>query len=311
MPQPSSPEPERAPGTTAGPKVIYVMGSGHSGSTILGVTLGNCAGVFYAGELDNWLTRSGVSVIGGLERTRFWSSVRDQVEDAQELFGGRAQQLIERSSAALRIDRRARAQAFRPRYRRVTQRLYEAIGEVSGCSYVVDTSHFPLRARELQALEGIDLYLILLIRDPEQVVGSFTRFMNPNATGDRMLRVISKNLDIWLTHLLCLPVFLNTARERRILLRHEDFLEDPEGVVRQVLAFVGSDAPLPDLLNLHTGFPIQANRLIQSESVSLKSKPQSPPAWTLTRLLQLPWEIVFSRLRPRVTPAGARERVRS
>jgi len=55
------------------------MGSGRSGSTILGVALGNCDGVFYAGELDNWLVRSGTPVLGGLERTRFWSTVRDDV----------------------------------------------------------------------------------------------------------------------------------------------------------------------------------------------------------------------------------------
>jgi len=282
------------------PKVVYVMGSGHSGSTILGVALGSCEGVFYAGELDNWLTRSGVSVLGGLERTRFWSAVRERVEGAQELFGSRAQRSLERSSAAVRPDRWAEARALRPRYRRVTQQLFEAIAAVSGCPYVVDSSHFPLRARELKALDGLDVHLILLVRDPEQVVGSFTRFINRNAGGDRLLRLLSKNLDIWLTHLLCLPVFLHTPRERRLLLRHEDFLQDPERVLGELLAFVGSDAPLPDLEALRTGFPIQANRLIQHETVSLQSKPHPRPAWTLTRLLQLPWQLVFSRLKPRV-----------
>jgi Sulfotransferase family len=281
-------------------KVVYVMGSGHSGSTILGVTLGNCEGVCYAGELDNWLTRSGVSVLGGLERTRFWDDVRARVEGSEELFGSRAQRSLERSSAAVRPDRWAEARALRPRYRRVTQRLFEAIAEVSGCSYVVDTSHFPLRARELKALPGLDVYLVFLVRDPEQVVGSFTRFMNRNASGDRLARVVSKNLDIWLTHLLCLPVFLRTPRERRLLLRHEDFLEDPERVLGELLAFIDSRAPLPPLDKLRTGFPIQANRLIQHETVSLQSKPHARPAWTLTRLLQLPWELIFSRLSPRV-----------
>ncbi|HEX4467726.1 MAG TPA: hypothetical protein VH025_11110, partial [Solirubrobacteraceae bacterium] len=40
-------------------KVLYVMGAGRSGSTILGVMLGNCEGIFYAGELDKWLPREG------------------------------------------------------------------------------------------------------------------------------------------------------------------------------------------------------------------------------------------------------------
>ena len=57
-------------------KVIYVMGAGRSGSTILGVTLGNCERFFFAGELDKWLARSGVPQLEDAERIRFWSAVR-------------------------------------------------------------------------------------------------------------------------------------------------------------------------------------------------------------------------------------------
>jgi len=63
------------------PRVIYVMGAGRSGSTTLGITLGNCTDVFYAGELDNWLVRSGVPQVQDDERLRFWSKVRDGLED--------------------------------------------------------------------------------------------------------------------------------------------------------------------------------------------------------------------------------------
>ena len=41
--------------------MIYVMGAGHSGSTILGVALGNCAETLYAGEVEEWLQASRVS----------------------------------------------------------------------------------------------------------------------------------------------------------------------------------------------------------------------------------------------------------
>src|SRR2546423_15271469 len=53
------------------PKVVYVMGAGRSGSTILGVTLGNCADVFFAGELDKWLALSGKPTGEDTERVRF------------------------------------------------------------------------------------------------------------------------------------------------------------------------------------------------------------------------------------------------
>jgi hypothetical protein len=303
MAQPFPREPSQQPETSR-PRVLYVMGSGHSGSTILGLTLGNCDGFFYAGELDNWLTRSGVSVIGGTERTRFWSSVREQIGNPEQLFGAQAQTNLERSSAALRVGNFAARREMRPSWQRITEELYEALAETSGASYIIDTSHFPLRAHELKKLAGIDVHLLFLVRDPEQVLHSFTRFLNRHALSDRFIRVLSKNLDIWLTHVLALWVFLRAPRSKRLFLRHEDFLAEPEHVLRQILDFTGSDAPIPDLTALATGFPIQANRLIHSERVSLVSKPQAPPSLSLTRLLQLPWEPVFARLSPRVSRKG-------
>ena len=282
---------------TARAKVVYVMGSGRSGSTILGVALGNCDGVFYAGELDNWLVRSGTPVLGGLERTRFWSTVRDDVPGASELFGNTAQRDLERSFAPFRIHRWRARRGLREGYRRVTEDLYRAVARAAGVTHVVDTSHFPLRARELQALAGIDLYLIFLVRDSRSVVDSFNLYLNRNDVTERRLRVLSTNANLWLTHLLSVLVFLRQPRERRMLLRHEEFLADPEGMLRQILDRVGSDAELPDLTSLSTGFPLNGNRLLSADIVSLKSQAVAARGGSrMTALLQLPWTAVFSRL---------------
>lgn len=296
MKEPSISEPARPPAGER-PKVVFVMGSGHSGSTILGVALGNCAGMFYAGELDNWLTRSGVSVLGGPERTRFWTAVREQVKDADDLFGVDAQLYLERSSAALRITKAGLRRRLRKRYRRVTEDLYRAIAREANVTHVVDTAHFPLRARELQALDGIDLYLVFLIREPQAVVSSFIRYINRNDLAERRFRILVTNADLWLTHALSVFVYLRQRRDRRMIVRHEDFLADPEAVLRRVLEHVDSPAAVPDLTALRTGFPIQANRLIRSEVVSLKGRTvERQSSSRITALLQLPWEAVFSRL---------------
>ncbi len=93
--------------STDSPKVIYVMGAGRSGSTTLGITLGNCANVFYAGELDNWLVQVGrCRRWKTAERARFWSSVRDRLEDpaaARSCSVDEAQRAIERSLSLFRV----------------------------------------------------------------------------------------------------------------------------------------------------------------------------------------------------------------
>jgi hypothetical protein len=281
------------------PKVIFVMGAGHSGSTILGVALGNCEDMFYAGELDNWLIRSGTPVLGGAGRVRFWNTVRAQVPDASELFGGECKNYLERSLAQFRLDWRSARHRLRPRYRRVTEELYHAIAGVAGVRYVVDSSHFPMRARELQGLPGIDLHLVYLIRDPQSVVESFNLHVNRHDSAARWLRTLDTNADLWMTHLLSVFVFMRQPRERRLLLRHEDFLADPEGVLRQLLDGAGSGADVPDLASLKTGFPLFGNRLIKSETVAFKRRARRPRRRSrVTALLQLPWSSVHSRLGP-------------
>jgi hypothetical protein len=286
-------------------KVVYLMGSGHSGSTILGVTLGNCEGYLYAGELDNWLVRKGAPLLGGAERTRFWSEVREAVPGAERAFGGDAHRYLERASAALRAGSGAERRATRERWAPVTEQLYRALAHVSGAQQIVDSSHFPLRARELKRLPGLDVYLIFLVRDPQHVVHSFVRNVNRHALAERRWRTLVTNADMSLTFLLATMVFLGHPRERRALLRHEDFLADPHGVLSEIFELTGAQAPLPDLAALETGFPMQGNRLIKSEMVGFKRGTSKPPPRTrTTSLLQRPWEAVFARLTPRMGPGA-------
>ena len=183
----------------------------------------------------------------------------------------------------------------------MTESLYRSIAHAAGASQIVDSAHFPLRARELARLEGVELYLVFLVRDPQQVVHSFVKHVNRHAVAERRWRTLVTNMDMSLTYLLGTLVFLGHPRERRALLRHEDFLEDPEGVLRAIFALTGSHAQPPDLARLQTGFPMQANRLIKSEMVSFGRKPGRPPRTSrLTKVIQAPWQLVFSLLRPRM-----------
>lgn len=284
------------------PKVIYVMGQGKSGSTILGVALGNCEGVFFAGELCTWLMNAGTPVLGGSERTRFWQEVRLKVKDASDLFGGRAFELLERSLSAVRVDRFGAQARLRGRYREITEGLYRSIAERAEATHVVDTSHLPLRAKELQGMDGIDLYLLFLVRNTESVVGSYTRHVKTREVAERRWRFFVINVHLWVTYVLSVLVFLRQPEERRMLVHHEDFIANPEGVLRELLDFAGSSAELPDLSALRTGIPLKANALVRSEVVALKAKAAEPHRSSrLMQLIQRPWTTILGRLRPVAT----------
>jgi hypothetical protein len=292
------------PPGSARPRVIYVLGAGRSGSTILGVALGNCAGVFFAGELNKWLTQSGMPSLEDPERVTFWGAVRADVAGADQLFGFQTT-CLERSSALFRVRKWPQRRRLRPQYRRISEQLYRAIARATGASYVVDTSHYPLRARELQAVEGIELHLLYLVRDPQTVVRSLAR----KDVAERSFGMLTTNAYLWLTNLLSVLVFLRHPRERRLFVRHEDFRADPAGVLGQILEHVGAPGAIPDLGALRTGLPLHGNRLVGAEVVALEgSEPAPARGSAVTALLQLPWRLVFSLLRPAVripAPAGA------
>jgi Sulfotransferase family len=281
------------------PRVLYVMGAGRSGSSTLGITLGNCDGVFYAGELDNWLVRSGVPQVEDPERLRFWQTVRDELNDpatAESLFGSEAQRAIERSASLLRIHKWGARRRLRRRYRAVAEDLYGAVTRAAGTTALADTSHYPLRAHELQRLTGVDLYLIYLVRDPQGVVASFNR----HDVGEFTKSTLHTNLYLWATHLLSIAVFLKQPRARRLLVRYEDFLADPASTVSQILALgEAPQGPPPDFNALEIGFPLQGNRVTRSRTISLKpSTDPVPRTSTITRLAQGPVMAVLGRLRP-------------
>jgi hypothetical protein len=278
------------------PRVIYVMGAGRSGSTIFGVTMGNCAGVFYAGELDAWLARSGEPLLGGVERERFWGDVREHVDDAAELYGREAQRSIERSAALFRVHKWRARRRLRAPYRRVAKSLYQSISRATQMALVVDTSHYPLRARELQALEDIDLYLVYLVRDPQSVVASFNR----KDVAQYSKSTLTTNVYLWLTNLLSVLVFLRHPPDRRLFVRYEEFIADPDAMVHSVLDHAGASAPSPDFSRLQTGLPFLGNRLIRSEEVALNGESAAAaPRSLITAVLQFPWSVLFARLQPK------------
>lgn len=288
-------------------KVLYLMGAGRSGSTILGVALGNCEGVFYAGELDKWLGRHGVPPLEGEERARFWGQVRERVA-AEDLYGphGRAfdRSGLLLSPAAMRTRRR-----LRRRYREVARELYQALAAVSGAQVLVDSAHYPRRARELQGTAGIELYLLFLQRDPQAVVASFARTDVP----ERSFGVLTANAYLWVTNLIAAMVFLRQPRSHRLVVHHEDFLADPRGVLEAVLAMCGAGPAPEDLTALRTGPVFQSNRLAREQLVTLRAGSSERSEHSrLTALLQWPLRLVLPLLAPVArSPAPTRQLERS
>jgi len=287
-------------------RITYLMGAGHSGSSLLGVVLGNCEGFFYAGEVEEWLAKGGAARWGGGERTRFWERVRERVSEVPpQLRGGAANRLIERSSVLLQPERWAARRRLLPAYLSLQQELLRAIAETSGARNIIDSSHFPLRARELEKLPGVEVYLVFLVREPQEVVASHLRGISPHEVAERRARSVTTNAGLWLTQLVSVLVFLRHPRRRRVFVRHEQLLADPERVLSELLERLDSRSALPDLGALEVGTPLEGNWMLRGATIALRrsggaASHASARASRLTAVAQWPWRLVHSLLSPAI-----------
>jgi hypothetical protein len=280
------------------PRVLYVMGAGRSGSTIIGVALGNHPEVFYAGELDAWLRASGTPNFPGAERARFWSRVLAGIDVDPALGGEEPWRLLEHSLAPFRLSGRGRRRALRAGYRELAADLYTQIAAVSQRRWVLDSSHYPLRARELRGCRRVEMHLLYLVRDPGRVIASFSRKDVTNPPKARLLT----ELYLHLTHLFSVAVFLTHPRRQRMLVRYEDLASDPQAALARITDWLGLPCRALDLDALETGLAFQGNRILERERIRfVAQRPEDGSRGApLAELTQLPWGLVHDVLRPRL-----------
>lgn len=228
----------RPPG--GAPAVVYIAGSGRSGSTLLERALGEIPGFVNVGELID-LFRRGASRAErcgcGLPFAdcTFWARVGERA------FGGWADPCI----ADLHpLQRRVAQQRYLPRllvmslagprfradvasYGACYARVYHAIATEAGAGCVVDASKWPVQALALYRA-GIDVRVIHLVRDVRGVAYSLTkRAKRPTATAAKW---VSYQSQAGLLRRCGLPF---------TLVRYEDFVSQPRLTVETALAELG------------------------------------------------------------------------
>jgi hypothetical protein len=269
-------------------RVVYIMGPARSGSTLLGVLLENCEGFFYAGELDAWLRNCGKPSYVRPSTVAFWGRIEQQLVNYRGLCGDLCLRKIEHSTACLRPSYAWRARKLRPAYRDFNRELFVALSELAESDTIVDSSHYPLRARELRRIGGLDVSVVFLTRDARAIIASFHRTPGEGAKG-----FLAANAYLWWTHLLSVIVFLSHPCNRRLVVRYSDLTTNPAAVGERVLRMVGSDSPAPLTRELNTGRPLAGNRILRDAYVHLEERPRTESGrWAmLTAFLQSPWTL--------------------
>jgi hypothetical protein len=241
-------------------KVLYIMGWGRSGSTIMDNLLGGIDGFFSVGELgylwERGLVEGRRCGCGRLLRDcEVWSEVLGEGFGAALGSEVDPEEIVGWQRDVVRVRHTWRLLRFAPEqptglppldaYITVERRLYQALARVTGARVIVDSTKRPSDAALLRLLPGVDPYYVQLVRDPRAVAYSWRR---RKAQPDRQKPadlVQHGPLDSTLSW-----VGWNAAAEalrrrhdpqRSLLLRYEDFVSRPREALVAMTELVGED----------------------------------------------------------------------
>lgn len=255
-------------------KVAYLGGWGRSGTTILGTLLGGYDGVFCAGEVHYIWKRGlvGRRLCGcGRRVTKcpLWREIRREAygrtpPDPSHMVALQSRIGRLRHTPML-LSRRSTGNPEVAEYADIMARLYQAMATVTGARLIVDSSKYPSDAAILARLEGIDPYLVHMVRDPRAVAYSWrrrkTQLDRPGQPDMARHSVAGSSLS-WLG--------INTALERvahrypdghRLRVRYEQFAADPAGTVGQLLDWAAVEAGPGPFVDAHTAV-LEANHTV-------------------------------------------------
>ncbi len=239
--------------------MIYVAGSGRSGSTLLERTLGEITGFVNVGELIDLFRR----VVPQGERCGcgepfavcpFWTGVGHRVLDGWNSDAVDAVRRLQLQVARQRhiprlmfprwagSDFNKALREYGARYRD----LFTAIAEQGDARYVVDASKWPVQALALHRA-GLDVRVIHLVRDPRGVAHSLGKenIARPHTVGQPDVMFHKSSMGAAARWLACQTESDALARCGLPVasMRYEDFVQDPRA---QVLSALRSLELCPD-----------------------------------------------------------------
>jgi hypothetical protein len=244
-------------------EVLYITGTGRSGSTLLANMLGSTTGMFSAGELRfiwdrGFQERRRCGCSRPFDECEVWQGVvaaafaddppdpaRMQREVAQV---SRLRQLPQLLSG--RLDDAA-VQAAAGYYLDNVERLYHALAGQTG-AMVVDSSKLPTYCYLLHQVPSLRVRVVHLVRDPRATAHSWKRLRATGAVEDDDEEM--DQFSVWKSAMLW-GIWNSTARHLfsgqsdYLQVRYEDLVANPRETVGRVRAFAGlppDDEPFVD-----------------------------------------------------------------
>lgn len=268
-------------------KIIYILGCGRSGSTILGFCLGNADNTLDLGEVIEFAKFKGHpnEFHPGSENYAFWESVVKQIEDSQGVIDfDRLLKLQKRFDnhylflLLLLFPEFLLAPFGLREYRKFLKLEYDSIFCQSEHGWYVDSSKYPTRLLHLRAIYGADrIKVVHLIRNPGALANAFQNKDHQSKTKSFLASMV-----YYLTiNLFSVFIYFLTPPENRIHITYEKLVQFPTEYMELLgkkfhLDVQELSMKIENKLPLQRGFIFNGNRMRKKESVVFRKGEPSP-----------------------------------
>ena len=161
-------------------KIIYIIGAGRSGTTLLEIILGNSSNIFNTGEINHFPLLDGIPKEREKDSAafKFWVKIKNQLSSQFDLQEQRRiHEKFEYHSGLVKylLIGKSRYSSDYVEYQQYLKSFYSSIFEYADSVIVSDSSKYPGRALQLSRVLEYDISYIYIIRNPVDVVNSFSK----------------------------------------------------------------------------------------------------------------------------------------
>ena len=261
-------------------RVLFIAGTGRSGSTLLAGILGQVPGVFNAGEVryiwDRGLTANRLCGCGRpFRECPVWQEILDAAGplDPSAMSSVQARLTRLRHLPGMAAGRGDLTGSAAGSYLSALGRLYRSIAAVTRSDVIVDASKLPSYGRLVGALPGVQLTVVQLVRDPRSAAASWTRIKEQpdRGTPGTMQRLSPfHSALLWNVWNSAAPRLIRSGSGRFMTLRYEDFVAEPRQTLERILELIGKPGATLPFID-PTTVDLQANHTVSGNPDRLKT----------------------------------------
>lgn len=254
-------------------KLIYIVGAGRSGTTILDIMLGNNSNTMSLGEINRYYKRAGIPPKRepDSQTSNFWAAVRSDLENKGHKDYQNLHKLFRRNEyhsfffkSLLKLNNKS--------YKKYLKDMYEVLYNHLDEEVIIESSKYPSRALNLSSYlkpSEIEVSYVYLKKNPVSVVESFQKedLEQPKKS------FIAANFYYFIVNILCsiTKFVLKLRGHKTITIKFEDLMNSPERYLQTFQSKFNIDLS-EATQKINNNQPLETGRLFDGNRIRLKDR---------------------------------------